>query len=189
MAIIVIIGISTALAAPTFRGWIEQENFRTRSARVFETINTVRTNAFSEKPCPVSGQAAIAWEFSLDDDDADSLDEFGVYCIWMSGTEQRELFMYDGETEDDFILTKDYLQHIAYFGAGTGDSATEFTIRFSTDKKIAVIDNDFSHEYVRLRLDRLSPVNRSNIVETDTICFHRIGAYAFLSPDGDCSEL
>ncbi len=165
----IIIGIMTAVAAPSFTKWRKQQQFETDTQQVLSLLADARASALSDKTC--AGKQTEKWIARF------SETETKLLCKNSDGEQQISSFPWKSPATITFekatgiglwptVTTPPSTMDISIFPGGTQ----------------SLIDSAYADKLARITIDFTA------IGKVNTVCFSSIANYPFLSPSGECNE-
>lgn len=165
--VIVLIGIVSGTAAPSFQRWRQQQRFETDAQNVLLAMADVRADSLSDRTC--DGQIAAEWIVEINETQI-------IYgCKPVLGAQVTlSLLPITSDATLMFQETQDL--------ASAWTSVGSLKISVLSGGMNAQIGSTYQSQWAKTSL------SSSSLGKEQTVCYSRIANYPFLSPSGLCTE-
>lgn len=177
LVIIGIVGILLSISGTSYRTWRAQAIFTETNDRLFELFTTSRVNALTEKKCR-SGDVSTKWILQINNNITTK--NYRMFCNDTTLASLEEPVV-DGST--DYIFKEDFVTVNQYIGTSP-TSESQIEVEFFPGESQSRINGDFVNDNFRVDIQSTFDGDWQK-----TICFDRVGSYAYFSTTfGSCVE-
>lgn len=166
VVVIVLIGIVSGAAAPSFQRWRQQQRFETDTQNVLLALADARADSLSDKMC--DGGTATAWNVLINET------QITYGCAQVDG---NSVVISVLPLTSDAILTSQESENRT-----TWSAAGSLQISVFSGGMNARIGSTYQSQWAKVSLAS------SALGKEQTVCYSRIANYPFLSPSGLCTE-
>ena len=166
VVVIVLIGIVSGTAAPSFQRWQQQQRFETDAQNILLALADARADSLSDKMC--DGETAGAWNVMINET------QITYGCMQAAGKSKALSVL---PLKSDAILTFKESQDFT-----TWSSVKSLQVSVFSGGMNVRIGDTYAPQWVKVFL------SSSSLKKEQTVCYSRIANYPFFSPSGLCTE-